>query len=339
MLRRAHVFFLFFFVYLLVSCSGTNSAVAPAPLAEVPSAISLPDPSIGVQEISSQPSLNLKAIAAGTDNLSEEIAIAPNTIGDVNLSFAAVITPFQSIEIPVSTATTQLTASVQDLDKQLAVKMDFAPFDYNGDGQAEPCSGNTEGLPICLRMWVANQPFMAAVFTDYPTTENLGAGSFKILINDSFSGGDTNVRFAYNYDHIDPQVLSTEFFQFTPPESFVQSYRHALISQQGREGSAQKLINFSNIFGGSPGGQETVQYVGQFRQDQDFWSGSLQLSPGLVSPELGNVQNACALISTGDPVLQGACVDLGIDTTGIGFIDYAEATDFTLFDFPATPTF
>lgn len=324
-----------------VALTGCPSPAAPpAPPAEIPTFLTLPDPRIDVSEIASTPaSPSVSAFVGSGGEFSDEIAIAPNRIGDANLLFGSFLT---ELTIPVGKdshfETTLDSAFGSD---SVDLKIDFTDFDYDGVGGKEGCSGNTEALPICIRAWLGGEPFLAAVFTQFPTSSSPGAGRFKSVTLGS--GGDAGVRFAFNYDHSDPLNKRTESLLFTPETSFAKSFRRAQITQVGSEGTAKKSVNYSDQFFFNPLFPDTVQYVGSFLQDPDpsqvFWSGSLEISPGLETPALSNISGVCAQVSTGNAVLVGTCQDLKIDTTGIGFIDFATDADFAFVDFPSSPTF
>lgn len=313
-------------------CTGLRPAAPPAPPAEVPTFLTLPDPRIDVSDLASSPSSDLSVALVGPGGeFSDEIAIAPNKIGDANLSFGLGL---RDISIPVSDATTFVSESGD-------IKVDFSDFDFDGvDGQ-EGCSGRTSELPICMRIWVNGERYFQGVFDSFPSVENPGVGRFRVV--PTSTGGDAGVTFVFNYDHSDSLNKSTEFLMFTPASSFAKSLRRAQISQVGEEGSAKKTINYSDRFFFDPLNPDTVRYIGSFLQnsnpDKVFWSGSLEISPGLASPNFGGISNVCAQVSTGDAVLQGTCQDGGIDTTGIDFIDFATDEDFAFSDFPLTPTF
>jgi hypothetical protein len=283
------------------------------------------------------------ALVGSGGEFSDEIAIAPNRIGDSNDLFAAVLNELDALSIPVAEDARFETILPSFFGSDsVGVKIDFGDFDYDGSGGAEGCSGHTAELPICMRLWVDGERFLAAVFYDFPTDSNPGAGRFKILLPES-SGGDAGVRFAFDYDHSDPLNKRTESLLFTPGSSFAKTFRRAQISQEGPEGAAKKSINYSDQFFFNSLFPDSVRYVGSFLQDSDpsqvFWSGSLELSDNLETPALSEISGVCAQAATGNGVLVGTCQDLGIDTTGIDFIDFAVEEDFEFFDFPNSPTF
>lgn len=328
---------------LLIHCSA-NPAAPPTPPAELPTFLVLPNPTLDVSKISSNASAGLAALVGSGGELSEEIAIAPNEIGDAALSLTAVLNQFDEFTIPVNRDPNVSLPVTDSVGTARTVKIDFADYDYDGDGVLEGCSGHTAALPICMRLWVDNERIAQAVFEHFPTQDNQGSGRIKYVVPSG--GGDSGVRISTIYDFFDPENRSSEFLLFTPPESFARSYRRAIITAVGPESSAKKSIKFSKsfFFDSSPTA-DTIQYVASFLEGnqptQDFWSGSLQVSTDLLeeSPGLSNISGACAQISTGNPVLVGTCQDLEIDVTGADFIDFATDADFALNSFPENPTF
>jgi hypothetical protein len=326
-----------------IAFSGCPSPAAPpGPPAEIPSSLRLPDPRIDLSEVAAPPTSSLMTALVGSGgSLSDEIAIAPNRIGDANISFGIIFDSLKDLEIPVGTDVTRFVSSAVFTagpeSETLELKLDFA--DFNGEG----CSGHTASLPICLRMWAGGAPFLAAVFDQFPTEGTPGSGRLKIVVNARIPGGDPGVRIAFDYDHSDPLNKRTESLLFTPETSFAKTFRRAQISQVGPEGLSKKSIHYSDQFFFDPSNPDSVRYIGSFLQDPDplqvFWSGSLELSENLETPALSEISDVCAQVATGNEVLAGTCRDLGIDTTGFEFIDFATEVDFALFDFPESPTF
>jgi len=334
-------------LFVLLGCAG-GGAAPPAPLSELPTFLSLPDARIDVSEVASAPppaiafSAVKNAVGSGGE-FSDEIALAPDKIGDANITFGFVLQDFfRQFTIPVNTNSNFETVIPPAFGASSGdVKIDFSDFDYDGNGSKEGCSGHTAALPICMRIWFGGEPFMEAVFSDFPTESSPGAGRFKAVVLGT--GGDAGVRFAFNYNHSDPLNKNTESLLFVPPEDFAKTYRRSQISEVGPEGVAKKSINFSDESFFDSTTPSTIKYIGRFLQDPDplqiFWSGSLDISPDLQTPTLTNVSDVCAQVATGNGVLEGTCQDIGIDTTGTSFIDFAKDADFAFFDFPLNPTF
>ncbi len=68
-------------------------------------------------------------------------------------------------------------------DNVIAYKVDFSPFDIDGDGDADG-SGRADTAPIALRMWLlidgVPARYLSALITERATTENAGAGTLYL---------------------------------------------------------------------------------------------------------------------------------------------------------------
>lgn len=327
--------------------SGGNPATPPAPPAELPSALRFPsDLGINVDKVASQPSPGaLEALVGPGGQYSDIISAAPNLVQTFNQFVKTLLQPVSQSDIPVSTTTTfEFTALLGTLN--VDVKLDFADFDLDGDGHTEACAGHTAGLPICYRIWLNGQQFMAGLFTKFPTAGNNGAGFFRAIGHSPAqgSGGAHDVYTGVVYDHEDPMAKSTEFFQRGVLSGDPVDQRdpkipdqHSIVSQDGPDATAKKRLGFSSSeVETSPGVTEPPgQFLEQWREDQDFWSGSF-----FQEGEPFNFTDVCAVISTGNAADVVNCQDLGIDVAGIPFIDFLTSDDVSFpADFPVSPTF
>ncbi|MFO1463077.1 MAG: hypothetical protein U1F66_04825 [bacterium] len=228
--------------------------------------------------------------------------------------------------------------------------------------------------PVGFRVWrqmAPDQPFvpmMAGFFTQLPlkddpatpgNEENPGAGSFRINV---FDVPDVNLfeRFLIGvvYNHRDPQNehnLSTQVFLLN---DFTQSDGTLLFSnrldnsvvQLGKttttgENYLEKTVKstFDGIETKAMGGDRDLissqKYIGRFRDDQNFWSGSFfDKNPNTEVETV--LPTTCARITTASEVEQGICIDLGIDTSGEAFLPATTEADVLLpSDFPPLPPF
>ncbi len=338
---------------LVSACSSPGAP--PAPPSEVPPAfLTIPNPVIPVPEISSGGG-STAALVGKKGEFSDEISVAPDIIQEIGEIFGNVIGPLQQFQIPVDPSIKHfqgvISAASQNVSQSLTIKMDFA--DYPFDGKDPGCSGNTATLPVCLRLWVNGERFIAAVFTEFPTQDKPGAGRLRARKAEVLGGGEAGFLAAFNYDHHDPLNRTTEFFAGVPggengtndPNNIV-ALRRALVTEVGVEGQAEKTVTFSDVFHNSALPNDLhLQYLGDYLQNEDFWSGSLQ-EDQIVQDLLGltPVTDQCARISQGDGVDRGTCVDLGIDVQvkQLTFADFPTISDMELpplSAFPATPTF
>jgi hypothetical protein len=328
--------------------SGGNPAAPPAPPAEIPAALRFPsDLSIDVNTIASESNSSaLAALVGSGGQFSEEISFAANLMPGLNQLVNDTLQPLPQFDIPVSTSTITFETVIDTKGgAQIDIKIDFADFDLDGDGLNEGCVGHTAGLPICFRIWFSGVQRMAGLFTKFPTEDNLGAGEYRTVIRGE-TGPDLYI--AVTYDHSDPLVKSTEFFEkVVPPGAPIESDSalpnfHVQTSQEGPDAIARKTLkmsidniepDFSNDVTGTPA---DFKYIGRWREDNDFWSGS-DTSQNI---DIQNFSDICALISTGNPSNELNCVDMGIDVADIPFLDFLTTEDIRLpADFPASPTF
>lgn len=345
--------FLVFFSALALSCSG--GATVPAPIAETPS-LQFPESvtiDVGTIQQGTPATLMGQAFLVTPGGpLSDEISFGGD-IADFGQQLVDLsLQPLSQFQIPSSTSQLTFEANIrfddpftpEVLAQNVNIKIDFADYDFDNDGSDEGCSGSTAALPICFRIWYDGIQRMAGVFTQIPVPGNSGAGSFKVPIHgvgDSF--GDTAL-IAVNYDHLNPFDKNTEVFEEVipsgkTPETALQDLSvHFVISQDGSDISGKKLLNLSGQgLNNSPTPFKEARYIGQWREDGDFWSGTTQVDPPQSS---GNLTNQCAVIATGESANRQHCLDEGIDVAGISFVDFLQVSDvLPPIDFPLTPTF
>jgi hypothetical protein len=344
--------------------SGGNPAAPPAPPAEVPAALRFPsDLSIDATTIGSPSSAsNLAALVGSGGQFSDEISFAADFAPFVELFANSLLQPLPQIDIPVSTDTTTFAVTglfsnpnkPEDPPLEYDIKIDFADFDFDGDGLTEGCSGNTAGLPICFRVWFSGEQQMAGLFTRFPTALNQGAGQFRAIVHvpaEKTTGGSPaqDGYVGVLYDDSVPPAKSTEIFlrEVLAGDAVNQKNPdapdfHLKTTQEGPDETARKSLLVSAA-GYSPaafrevtGVPNDLQYVGQWREDNDFWSGSASTH----NIDLQNFSDVCALISTGNPSNLLNCVDLNIDVADIPFLDFLTTDDVALpADFPKSPTF
>lgn len=323
----------------LSACSGSQPATLPAPLAEVPSAISFPE-SVGVdvgKATSSSGTGAIKLLVTPGGTYSTEISLGPNVINLANNEIDKILKSLEDLDIPVSLRRTKFRDIIKAGENLVALKIDFADYDFDSNGRKEGCSGNTGKLPICYRIWADNRRVLAGVFEgEFPSKANVGAGRFVGV------PADTTFEFTQVprviYDHRDPNHKSTEIFIVFPDESDagLGPAPHALVSQTGPDATAVKLVKVTI-------GNGDIRYLGRWQEgegpDFDLWSGTL-LDPMDISPDFDTIENVCASISSGNGEDRSLCKKLGIDIEGVGFIRPTRNLETLLpRDFPSSPTF
>lgn len=356
---------------------GTVPA-APAPPAEIPSFFKFPgEIRVDTSKINPNGSpgallaqtigeaIDISSGPKGTGLIDRFIEVLINPISALEIPVSPDTAPLQS---PIS----------GELFENGEVILDFSDYDFDGNGTTEGCSGctcpvgcTTDGLttcptqapadelkPICIRLWAKGQqtssapreenfvPFLAAVLNRLPTPDdpataendgNSGTGAYRISDEPSNPDGPTFI--GARFDQQDPlnRLAELSLFGFFDPGGTDDPFfidLHVLESQVGEAASALKTIQVT--LGESPSLTETgptvEAYTGRFLEDQNFWSGSILTNSGI------DFSAACVAISSSTSTSQGNCQDLGIDVTGLEFIDRARPEDGTLpADFPANP--
>lgn len=329
--------------------AGGNPAAPPAPPAEVP-ALRFPDSLSEEFDIS-------KVAAAGTGEL-PALEIGDDISGEIsdtatNFIFLAglvdeILAPLHQLFIPRSPEITEFEDLIVLGENLVNVKIDFSPYDEDGNGLLdENCSGNTAALPICYRIWFNGKRALSGIFLNsIPTDDNSGDGRFRGLPTVKLLGvipfvasvdydvRDPNDKRAEYFVGVKPDVQGGEPFQEIPTKlSDLGTTLHLTVAQSGPEESALKSISGSIERIGGGGGKES--HIGRWREDDDFWSGSRDLS-GIDL----DFKAACAKISTGLVVDSLECVDRGIDVTDVDFLDFLTIADIAFpADFPTTPEF
>jgi hypothetical protein len=363
------------------NCSTSNPSPAgpPAPPAEIPSNLTLPQSiAIDVNKISAEGAagLLLAQVAPGgefSDVITEGPAINDFAFGLIDGVFLRLASLIQA---PVSPDITQFETTVTDGDETVTFKVDFADIDLDNDGVKEGCTGSTcpvagavgecpkqaevpDLRPVCFRMWFKQKDsdftkFMAGaidrlLIPDDPATPenefNRGAARMRAnFIDPAFP--DDFLLMAADYDHSQAPNESTEVFLSSPP-LFGQPGDvkvHIDLLQEAFADTLRKTIRATN-FNDLEGDQDpTIRYVGRFREDADFWSGSFEQTHIEGEADV-SVEDICAFIPTGEEASppenpRANCLDLGIDVNGIGFLAPLTPEDVSLpADFPSLPTF
>lgn len=316
--------------------SGCSSSGSPptAPV-ELPSTSTFPFPStigISVEKILSEEgsveSTSFRSVGSGGE-FSDEISIGAQMADEVIEELDEALSLYDDVNVPIGETTLIHETTVTEKGAVRTIKMDFAPFDLDGDGDKESCTGHTGALPICFRIWVDNERFMAGVFEEIPTDTSAGKGVFRLvdLLGDSLESGTTSITAVY--DHADLENKSTALLSLTPMGGLTE-YRHISLAEMGPTASAKKTLNMT--------GQQmgTVSYVGQWIEDQDYWTGRITIEDSGTSDEV----IPCAQISTGNGADTALCTALGLSIDGIAFNELPTEAEVSLpDDFPGNPTF
>ena len=356
LMRTLATLFLAGSVFWCAACA--SPAGVPAPPIEVPTPIVLKfvepqDLAIDFSTIApaATPAIDVyEAVAAG-GRYSDEISLGYTTTYMMNVWIRSVLQGISQIEIPIGETITTYAATVIFLPSAgvlLAgthdVKVDFGDYDWNNDGTPEGCSGNTAPpLPICARVWLDGVRYLAWVFDAYnydddPTTieandKNVGAGRFKAY-NDVV---ELALPITIMYDHVDPLDILSEFFLREGTAVAEGQSQHVDSRQTGPVDAPIKYLNFSTFWHDpDPALDMVMQYIGKYKEGEDFWSGSLNTT----DPRFDNFSEVCAQLSTGTAAADQSCNNLGISVAGIDFVREATDADFAYpAAFTVAPTF
>lgn len=358
-------------LFLLLGLVGCVSpATVPAPLAEIPAVLTVPqDLSIEINELQGTGSVSgqafgsfLKLQTIDSKDIQTAIDIAAGNIEENNIFLNNSLAVVSQREIPVEVSVFNFSYGITVEDQSFEVKFDFGIFDLDGDGVPEACSGCTcpvgcapalsdcpseapenQLLPICFRIWVNNQRFMAGLFDRVPTLDNPQSGQFRILF---FEFGDgAGSLMAITYDHQDPLDLLTDVSLFSKDPSVGADFfgrRRTVTTQQGVAAQSKKTPRLTSEFFDSE--NSTLDFQAQFFSHLDFIA--LESIPtGVFEEVLGLVDITppiCAQISSADPVAQVLCDDLDLALMPGDFPTPPELSEVALpppDQFPETPTF
>lgn len=248
-----------------------------------------------------------------------------------------------------------------------------------GCDTACPTEAPEEDLkPVCYRIWSnpsfdsddAYIPLAAGFMTrlavkDDPATPedetNAGNGAFSIRLEDESSIINTGAVYVHR-NAARPFDKTTDLFNVPTGKATETTTTRATVNlistaQKGLQGATNasqvlKTLRFTGsqeVPVGATDPDHAIQYIAQFREDADFWSGTLQnnlqsepLDLTAEPPDMENFTDECAQLSTAIGVEELTCEDLGISVGEVPFIDVKTSTDPTLnlpADFPAIPTF
>lgn len=345
----------------LWSAGCSNPASPPAPPAELPSALRFPEEvTIDVSKLSDEEPGSPPALSAlslvGDGPLQSAIQTGPESVLRVEGVIEMLFFFLNQLEIPVSELTTTFERTETFVPEEfedapegftdvttILMQIDFADYDFDGDGQEEGCSGHTAATPICFRIWMDDERMLAAVFSTFPAEDDPGIGKIRMRSPSRFQSlPGTEFLAAINYDWSDLENRSSELFatgalfqvgggpgELTADGSFSS---HIVLGQVGPEESAIKTVQSADLLESQLLGSEQNLSNSRWKEDADYWSGSVDFrGPSGTSAET----NTCAQISTAREVSQEFCSDLGIDVGDLDFISFPTDADVGLpLDFP-----
>ncbi len=195
------------------------------------------------------------ARVSGDPRLAEKTNLHADQAAEVNALLAAMVDPLQSLTIAadVSTKTHSATLTFGEAStRPLPIKIDFADFDLDGDGRREGCSGHTAAAPVCLRVWLDGERFLAGRIDVLPAAGGAGAGHLKLTKASVLPGGEQGTGVAVRYDHTAADRLRTEVHLGIRPNDPTEAVGefvalgHTVQEQVGAAATAVRTLKMSN---------------------------------------------------------------------------------------------
>ena len=268
---------------------------------------------------------------SGGGKYSLAITEGPGLTAEMQDVVDGVLGAFHAVAIPASTTTTALDAEVGFGETKLAVHFDFA--DFGGEG----CSGHTAALPVCFRVWVSGERFMAGRFDALPTDASAGSGRLTLRKAAALPGGEQGTGITASWTQAGTD-RTLEIWWGVPSDdakTFV-AFRHATVAAVGPDATATKTLNLFDELVSVPK-PSSLRWVGRYREDQDLWTGLMEAT-GFFIDMLGleSFPAACASIATGAEAT--GCDAAGLSIADVPSLTPAAAADVTLpEEFPAQP--
>jgi hypothetical protein len=173
----------------------------------------------------------------GAIDYAKAIAEGAGLAAESEQLFSLLIGPLQTLSIPRASTVTTFTSSLTfgngpgSRSATLIAAIDFADFDLDGDGKPEGCSGHTAALPICLRIWLDGERFLAGRLDAIPNSAGPGAGRLTVRKTASLPGGEDGMGVTVVFDQRDPASGESVFAE--------QAERHNPGQRQGRRHLAE----------------------------------------------------------------------------------------------------
>jgi hypothetical protein len=332
---------------LLLGCGG-GGGDAQDPAGNTPDA---PDTLVLPQSFSIAASSAALTSGSGSSpsNYSSAISEGAGLAAESEQLLTFLLSPFQNLKIPVGSATTQhqstltITNGSGTKSVTLAAAVDLSDFDLDGDGNTEGCSGHSAALPICLRIWLDGERFLAGRLDAFPGATSPGAGRLTIRKTSTMPAGEDGMGVSVIFDHTDPNNISSEMFWGMPSNEMgseqIVAVRHVLLTKTGEPTAAVCTLNLADEMAVT--GTNTLRYLVRYRVDQDLWSGSVE-AQGMFSSMLGieSFDDVCVDSTTGQQVADTLCTAAGISISGLTSVPIAGPDSVALpADFPSQPTF
>ncbi len=304
--------------FLLMSCSSAVSPAAPpAPPQEVP-ALSLPqDLSINLDKVI--PPTNTPLTALTSSNIAPPQPIEGGVIANsMSGIIDQILATFRDLKIPIDSRSSFET-EFDSASGPSRLSFHFEPFDLDKDGVPEPCSGNTLTAPVCIRMTVDDQLFLAGVFDVPPTASNPGSGRFRINAAadpNALTGETLLIGVRYNEEKAEDRLLEI-FVIGRPSETSEETLNlHFLVTQKGPTETAFKTVDaFSKIE--DVDALARVAFAKTFTDSEVIYLAGFKESEDQLAVSLDNQPYQCFRISTLTEDSIQTCSDSGVVPTDL----------------------
>lgn len=281
-------------------------------------------------------------LASAVSEVTEGVLSEQGILGSIEVERATTVTTYTG-QLP---STPSATDEVDDALAGVEVKIDFG--DFTTDGKSVTCSGNTETLPVCVRVWINAKRLMAGYLTSIPTETNAGAGIVWMNVAPFDAAVGADFALGLKWDHTQETtdgdaIRTTELFIDGSPETGVSMQKgHMKLQQTGDTGNgAEKMVQMAVGFERTETLPfDSLAYTGEWIEGKNFFSGTIDLAPLPEGAELLTAQ--CVALETGNAALRTECQTAGIDVGDVPALSQAAAAEYTFPDvtaFPATPTF
>lgn len=312
---------------------------APADVGPQPSALLMPN-GLGLD-------LSKAATTKGAaKSVARSVSQAAGFSQELDQVVSMFLLPLEALKVPLSASTKTfsgaVTAGSGAKATQHKVKLDFGDFDADGDGTKDGCSGHTGALPICLRVWLDGQRYLAGRLDAHPTSKLAGAGRLTMVKVASLPGGEAGTAISVRYDHRKSDQRQTRSFWAVPADDPKlgqwATIRQLLVDQQGAPSTAQKTVNMTSVMPSQPGSR--LQYLARYQQHKPLWYGTVVASGVFAQLGLAAFGYTCVDLTSGKTVDQAQCATQGVTFAGVAHVAAGADKDVAFpAGFAAAPTF
>jgi hypothetical protein len=223
--------------------------------------------------------------------------------------------------------------------EEVAYKVDFTAFDFDGDGTPDG-SGNAVTYPVAFRMWTDRGagfvPFMCALITQPPTTDHVGAGSFYVVPRAGDPRAPEGIALHVDYDRTAEHKWNQMYLSGSLHPAYVLDIGLARVDVRTTDLGTEKTVRAAYEYTANPFQFTSFQSAVHYALGQS----GLLLS-GVASQAAGGqitFENICVDLSSRIPLGSDSCSEF--DTQDMNLLDLPLGGEVEFpADFPAAPTF